>query len=190
MLRTLQNNINLFPTEIAGYVTQGAKNVNLYAVLCCVPIAIIIAVTYRLFGNSERLLSYVYNPNFGIIEFLISRLPYVVVSAVILAVCYTLLHRLITEIIGINRRRQDLFKISIIATDVSNASQEGLSIPDEELYNLRTQTKMELLKEHLRRHISEEYVYDPKQSLIHRMSTVLSNNIADDGSSDEAHKDN
>jgi hypothetical protein len=180
-LSSLENDINLFPTEIAGYVTQGAKNVSLYWKLCAIPLIVIAVVTLRLFMNSEKILNYVYNENFSIIEFLISRIPYVAVSAVVLAVCYTLLHRLITEIIGINRRRQDLFKVSIIATDISYASQTDLELSESDRYNLRTQTKMELLKEHLKQHIGEEYVYNPKASIVHKISTVVASAIADDG---------
>ncbi len=179
-LRSLENDINLFPTEIAGYVTQGSKNVSLYWKLCAIPLVVIAVVTFRLFMNSEKILNYVYQENFSIVEFLISRVPYVAVSTVILAVCYTLLHRLITEIIGINRRRQDLFKVSIIATDISYASQTGLELSDADRYNLRTQTKMELLKEHLKQHISEEYIYSPKSSLVHKVSTIVASAIADD----------
>lgn len=180
-LRSLESDINLFPTEIAGYVIQGAKNVKLYAWLCAIPLLVIVVVTVRLFLNSEKILNYVYNEHFSIFEFLVSRVPYVVVSAVVLAVCYTLLHRLITEIIGINRRRQDLFKVSIIATDVSYASQTDLGLSDDDRYNLRTQTKMELLKEHLKQHLGEEYVYNPKANIIHAISTKLANAISDDG---------
>ena len=180
-LRGLQNDINLFPTEIAGYVSQGAANVKLYSWLCLIPLAIIVFVTWRLFQNAENILAYATFRDKQILEFLVSRAPYVVVSFAILAVCYTLLNRLISEIIGINRRRQDLFKVSIIATDVSNASQNSLELSDVDAYNLRTETKMELLKEHLRQHIGEEFVYNPKGNLFHKLSSLISKQVSDDG---------
>lgn len=179
-LRSLEADINLFPTEISGYVKQGAASVKLYAWLCAVPVLVIVVVTVRLFNNSQQLLNYVHSQDFSIFEYLVARLPYVAVSAIILAVAYTVLHRLISEIIGINRKRQDLFKISIIATDVSNASQVDLNLNDHQIYDLRTQTKMELLKEHLRQHIGEDYKYSPKSSLFHKLSTKLASNISDE----------
>ncbi|MEQ1520556.1 MAG: hypothetical protein ABL936_04720 [Aestuariivirga sp.] len=159
-LSELKRDIHLFPSEIAGYVKQGARNIWLYLLLSLIPFGVICAVTYRLFSNSESLLNaFLSNPNVPIIDYLLSRLPYAAVSVVILTVCYTLMHRLFAEIIGINRKKQDLFKISIVATDVSFASQQGLSLDEETSYNLRTQTKMELLKEHLRQHLPDDYVY-------------------------------
>ena len=159
-LAELRRDIHLFPSEISGYVRQGSWNVYLYAALCAIPFIVIILVTYKLFSNAEILTGVFLQPNRPpIAEYLLSRAPYALVSAVILAVCYSLLHRLFGEIVSINRKKQDLFKISIIATDVSFASAKGLNASDEEAYNLLTETKMELLKEHLRQHLSEYYKY-------------------------------
>ncbi len=170
-LRELKANINLFPTELAGYVKQGTRNIRLYATLCIVPVGVIVYVTYRLFSNSERLLDAFQNlGRFTIFDFLISRLPYVAISATILGICYTTLKGLIAEIIAINRRRQELFKVSIIASDVSYASQDGMDLTDDERYELRTQTKMELLKEHLRQNLGEEYTYSPGKAFMEKLS--------------------
>ncbi|RWC63056.1 hypothetical protein [Mesorhizobium sp.] len=174
LLRELKSNINLFPTEIAGYVKQGTNNINLYTGICAVPILIIALVTAKLFSNSERLLDFfLQNHQMGIIEFLISRAPYVIISASVLVVCYSILYRLISEIININRRRQDLYKISIIATDVSYASQDGMELTNDERYELRTQTKIEMLKEHLKHHMSEDYLYTPSKSYASRLLSML-----------------
>ncbi|MEB2846819.1 hypothetical protein [Endobacterium cereale] len=172
-LRELKANINLFPTELAGYVKQGTRNIRLYAALCMVPVAVIVYVTYRLFSNSERLLdAFQTLGQISIFDFLISRLPYVVVSATILGICYSTLRALIAEIIAINRRRQELFKVSIIASDVSYASQDGMELTDDERYELRTQTKMELLKEHLRQNVGDEYTYSPGKAFMEKIKRL------------------
>jgi len=143
-LSELKRDIHLFPSEIAGYVKQGARNIWLYVLLSLVPFGLIFAVTVKLFLNSEHLVdAFLANPTLPVIDYLLSRLPYALVSAVILVVCYTWLHRLFSEIITINRRKQDLLKISIIATDVSFASQHGLDLNEEDSYNLRTQNVQE-----------------------------------------------
>ncbi len=173
-LKELKNEINLFPTEIAGYVGQGKKNITLYAWLSLIPVLIIFFVTYRLFYNAERLLNFdMSGSTFEIIKYLLSRSPYVAVSAAILGICYSLVLGLFSEIININRRRQELFKISIIATDVSYASQDGMNLDDETIYNLRTQTKMELLKEHLKLNIGDEFTYSPRRAFSERLKSVV-----------------
>ncbi|MBZ9764394.1 hypothetical protein LB553_26495 [Mesorhizobium sp. CA8] len=174
-LREIKNNINLFPTEIAGYVKQGTNNIRLYAGICVVPLLIIGLITIRLFANSEKLLNFfLQNHQIGIVEFLISRIPYVAISASVLVVCYSILYRLISEILNINRKRQDLYKISIIATDVSYASQEGMELTNDERYELRTQTKIEMLKEHLKHHMSEDYLYAPSKNYASKILSLLS----------------
>lgn len=169
-LKRIKDEINLFPTEIAGYVSQGGRNIKLYSYLCIIPSLVILVVTYKLFHNSERLLSLSLSANATeVVTFLVSRSPYVAVSAAVLAVCYAALSVLIEEIVNINRKRQELFKISIIATDVSYASQHGLKLKEHEVYDLRTQTKMELLKEHLKMNLNEDFIYDPKKNFIERI---------------------
>ncbi len=172
-LDELRRDIHLFPSEIAGYIKQGSRNSYLYALLCIVPLGIMIAVTYKLFSNSELLLKFFLQANHpSIVEYLLSRAPYVAVNAVILTVCYTILRLLLIEIIAINRKKQDLHKVSIIATDVSFTSLQGLSIDKETAYHLQTQTKMELLKEHLRQHLSDDYSYGAHDNGINRLLEV------------------
>lgn len=173
-LRDLTNNIHLFPTEIAGYVKQGTSNIKMYSWLSVIPIAIIAFVTFRLFVNSEKLLNfYLVNNSVNIYEFLVSRGPYVAISSAIVGACFTFARILIAEIININRRRQELFKISIIATDISYASQDGLNLDDEQRYELRTQTKMEMLKEHLRINMGSEYSYSPGSNYLQKIRSVV-----------------
>ncbi|SHG31377.1 hypothetical protein SAMN02745157_3990 [Kaistia soli DSM 19436] len=169
-LAEIKANINLFPTDLNGYVRQGARNVRLYAALCIIPLLIIVCVTLRLFSNSERLLDTISQlQGINIFDFLLSRLPYVSVSLTVLAICYTIVKYMIFEVISINRRRQELYKISIISQDVSYASQDNLDLSVEEKYELRTQTKMELLKEHLRQNVGDEYVYAPKRAFLEHL---------------------
>lgn len=166
-LSDIKENINLFPTDLNGYVRQGTRNVRLYAALCSLPLIVILVVTLRLFSNSERLLDTIsYLQGISILEYLLSRLPYVTVSLTVLGICYGVVRFMIGEIVDINRKRQELYKISIIAQDVSYASQDDLELSIEEKYNLRTQTKMELLKEHLRQNLGDEFSYSPRKAFL------------------------
>ena len=170
-LRDLEENINLFPSEIAGYVKQGTSNAKIYAWLCVIPFGVIVFITVRLFLNADDITNfYDTETDRDIVEFLISRAPYVLISGGVLLICYTILSRLIAEIVNINRRKQELFKIGIIATDISFASETGLDLSDQQRYDLRTYTKMELLKEHLRQHMGKEYSYRPRSSLLDRLA--------------------
>lgn len=175
-LKDLKDNIDLFPTEIAGYVSQGTRNIRLYFWLSLFPMGIMAFVTFRLFHNAERLLDFDLTIGLsGVIKYLLSRSPYVVVSATILGISYSIIRGLISEIVNINRRRQELFKISIIATDISYASQRGLDLEPDQLYELRTQTKMEMLKEHLKMNVGDDFTYSPGRALARRLKSMSIN---------------
>lgn len=57
---------------------------------------------------------------------------------------------------NINRQRLSLTKISIIAKDVSQASESKLSFTDEQIYANRLKVKMALLGDHIKHLISTE----------------------------------
>lgn len=69
------------------------------------------------------------------------------------------------------QQRLNLTKISIIAKDVSDASEDDLSLDDAARYEHRTHLKMNLLREHLKGYLAEDYEYkqrdlpphDPKE---------------------------
>ncbi|KYZ87438.1 hypothetical protein A3Q32_12450 [Alcanivorax sp. KX64203] len=162
-LKRLEDNINLFPTEVKGFVEQGAENIKQYITLAAIPIFIIAAVTGMLFLNAADLTHYSSRENRAVWEIIISRIPYVSVCAAILAACYKLSRIFISEIMRINEQRLNLTKVGIIAKDVTDACNDGLELDDEIRYENRVRLKMELLREHLKNYIGEEYEYNPKK---------------------------
>lgn len=159
-LKALKENINMFPSEITGFVDQGARSISRYTLIAAVPIAIIVIVTAALFFNAADLtVIYKEQENFNVWYILITRIPFVIIAVTLIHSCYRIAKIFMQEIIRINHQRLNLSKISIIATDVSTASSEGLGLSEDETYQLRTNLKMELLREHLKSYIKEDYEY-------------------------------
>lgn len=158
-LRSLQNDINMFPTEISGFVTQAAQNAQSYWKLASVPIAIIVIVTILLIFNAANLTTVVdENDNARIFSILVTRLPYVIIATAIVGAAYKLAALLVSEIMRINQQKLNLSKISIIATDISDASADGLSqLSGEELWQLKTRLKMDMLRDHMKAYLSRDY---------------------------------
>jgi regulator of replication initiation timing len=164
-LKTLKENINMFPSEIGGFVDQGASNISKYTWLSLVPIIVLVLVTVALFSNAADLtVVYKEQDNVSIWFILLTRLPFVAIAITLIHACYKLAKVFIAEIMRINQQRLNLSKISIIATDVSSASLEGLDPTEDQIYQARTQLKMELLREHLKDYISENYQYKTEGS--------------------------
>lgn len=157
-LRSLRDDINMFPTEISGFVLQASNNTTLYWRLSVVPVALLVVMSALLVFNAANLTTvFDENSNARIFSILITRLPYVIVATAIIGVAYKLAVLLIGEIFRINQQRLNLSKVSIIATDVSRASAEGLDdLTNEDIYHLRTGLKMEILRDHLKQYISAD----------------------------------
>ncbi|WP_420467810.1 hypothetical protein [Panacagrimonas sp.] len=163
-LRELKENINMFPTEISGFVSQGASSIRRYSFLAAIPIIVIGLVTVDLFSKASEL-SHLENlpQTISIWEVLVARFPYVLVCAALIASSYKLARVFIAEIIRINEQRLNLTKISIVAKDVSDASEDGLSLDDAARYEHRTHLKMDLLRAHLKGYLADDYQYSKKE---------------------------
>jgi len=165
-LRSLEDNVNMFPTELGAFVSQGGQNIKTYWKLAYVPIFLLVIITGLLVFNAANLTT-VFDEVEGanIWSILVTRMPFVFIATAIITASYKLARVLILEIMRINQQRLSLSKISIVATDVSNSSQEGLAdLDDREIYELRTDLKMQLLRDHLKEYLSGDFEYQGKSS--------------------------
>lgn len=157
-LKSLKNDVNMFPSEISEFFGQGTKTMWLYVALAALPIIVITLVFVMLIiGAADLTTIFKKLPDYSAYSILITRMPYVFISGAIITACYKICKFLLAEVIKINQQKLNLTKISIIAKDVSISSEKGLSIQDNEIYELRTRLKMELLREHLKDYLSKDF---------------------------------
>lgn len=157
-LKILKDNINLFPSEISGFVKQGTQTMYIYIGLVAVPVIIILAMFVLLVRGAADLTTVLTeNPTASVYAIFLTRLPYVTIAGMIIAASYKICRVFMTEVIRINQQKLNLTKISIIAKDVSFSSEVGLDMSDEEIYQFRTKLKMELLRDHLKDYISKDF---------------------------------
>lgn len=166
-LKALKDDINMFPSEISGYVAQGADNIKKYSELALVPILILVLFVVVLFNNAADL-STVYKELEGVDlwTMLLSRVPFAIISVFIIHACYKITKMFIFEVIQISNRRLDLSKVSIVAKDVSDTSARDLDFSDDEIYELNTKLKMDMLKSHLKGYVADDYEYDIDITLV------------------------
>jgi hypothetical protein len=70
------------------------------------------------------------------------------------------------QLIKINDQKLSLTKISIIAKEVSDSAEKTLNLTEEDIYRLRTDLKMQLLKDHLKDYLSKDFTIELPQQLI------------------------
>jgi hypothetical protein len=175
-LKGLVNNVNVFSEEFSGFVEQGRKQVNLYAILMVVPLLLLSVVVYNLFkGAVDLTTKFEKIPNIDLITLLVTRIPFVAVASLIIGVTIKIIYFLIGKITAIHQQRLDLAKIAIIAKDVSDASASQLDMPLEEAYEAKTYLKMALLKSYLSGQIAT-FSYSKRNS----EASTQENDVLDD----------
>jgi hypothetical protein len=149
-LKKLNENINLFPSEISGFVNQAGRDIRTYmiffAVLLCVIVGMFIWVLTRAFDLSEFVKE---NPTVNVWPLLMAKLPLAIAVSAIVAACYKISRVFVEEVLKINRQKLSLTQISIIAKDVSQSSESGLGLSEVQIYGLRLRAKMAMLSDHL-----------------------------------------
>lgn len=183
-LRALRGNINLFPTEIVAFVDQVSKSAKQYFWLAVVPIAIIPIVFITLImGAADLSTIFTHDPKLNINAVVLSRMPYVAISLAIITACYKIAKAFILEMVKINNQRLNLTKISIIAKDVSQAAEQGLNLTDEEIFRLRADFKMQLLRDHMKEYISKDFRIQLPNQIISALGLVKARGSAQEGAS-------
>jgi hypothetical protein len=156
-LRELEGNINLFPSEIVGFVNQAAANNKLYLQYAMGPLIILCAMFFLMISGAVNLTTVITTQkDVNLAAILVSRTPYVAVASAIIYASYRIAKVFITEVMNINRQRLSLTKVSIIAKDISQAAESGLNMTNNQIYANRLRVKMALLGDHIRHLINTE----------------------------------
>ncbi len=158
-LEKLKDEIRMFPSQISGFVAESGRSIRNFLWLSLPFLAVILFVTWSLFWSAVDLTKMSKIDGAEIWTILLTRLPFVVVAVAILQVCGFVVGRFVFEIVQINKQRLNLSKLSIIAKEVAVSSSTGLELSKEEKFDLETHLKMELLREHMKQYVGENYSY-------------------------------
>ena len=165
-LKELVDNKNLFAYELQEFLAEGAKNTKTYFWIALIPMLLIVGLTYVLFnGTVDLTIIYKTHKDMELTTVFWSRLPFVLVIASIVFVCYEITKIFFKKVMEIHHQKLDFSKIGIIAKDVANTSFDGLDLTDSEKFELRTKLKMQLLREYLSTEFHIEHDYNINKSL-------------------------
>lgn len=183
-LSSLINNKNLFAYEIEEYVKQGNTNIQSYTLLAFLPWLLIAYVAWYLFNGAADLTHIADSKSaFSIIDILISRLPFTAIAGAVIIVSYEISKIFIGKILEINTQKLRLSEIGIVAKDTSHASSAGLDLEDNEIYEVRTKLKMDLLKHHLKKLDPEKFEYDINPSIWDKYKKIIADRLTNTNNS-------
>lgn len=160
-LQELVREVRLFPSEIAGFVKEGNRSIITYTLIGFPFLVVLVTILVLIFVNAVNLTQiYKEVDDIDIWTIFLTRIPFVLVAVALIEASGYIVGRLVFEVIRINRQRVEFSKLSIIAKDVSAASAakvEGMT--EGKIFDAETQLKMELLREHMKNYVGNEFEY-------------------------------
>lgn len=157
----LVREVRLFPSEISGFVKEGNRSIWTYIWIGLPFLAVLVVILTLIFVNAVNLTQlYKEVESIDIWTVFLTRIPFVLVAIALIEASGYVVGRLVFEVIRINRQRVEFAKLSIIAKDVSAAAAtrvEGMT--EQEVFDAETQLKMELLREHMKNYVGNEFEY-------------------------------
>lgn len=149
-LKRLKDDINLFPSEISGFVDQAGRDIETYIKFSAGLIAVICILFIWVLTGAFDLSEFIkQNPNRDVWPLLLAKLPLAIAVSALVAAAYKIARVFIEELLRINRQKLSLTQVSIIAKDVSQAAEHNLEFSETQTYGLRIRTKMALLSNHI-----------------------------------------
>ncbi|APE28374.1 coiled-coil domain-containing protein [Aurantiacibacter gangjinensis] len=156
-LKKLQDNINLFPSEISGFVEQASNDIRTYNLYYSGLVAIICILFIWILTGSYDLSEWVKeNPDRSVWPLLLAKLPLAIAVSALVTACYKIAKVFVAKILDINDKKLSLTQISIIAKDLSQSAEAGLQLSAEKSYAFRLRTKMAMLGDHINTFVKSE----------------------------------
>lgn len=150
-LKKLKEDINLFPSEISGFVAQASKDIKIYTVFISSMILVVVSLFVWVLTGAFDLSEYVKeHPEVNVWSLLLAKVPLAMVVSAIVTAAYKISKVFIEELLKINRQKLSLTQVSIIAKDVSHAAESDLELSETDIYGLRLRTKMAMLADHIK----------------------------------------
>ena len=163
-LEALRREKSLYTDELSDYARHGDKTVATYVLLSLIPAATLIWYSIYVTGNASQLMTGEYPTFESAASAVIARIPFALVSALIIAACFVSIEALVKRVIEMHKDRLFLHKLSILANQAVQSSLKDQDLPIEEVNKHVIQTKISLINDYLMRNsVLEQVEHAPKR---------------------------
>lgn len=144
-IRTAKKDINLTSLDMKGHSAESQKQLTYYYRLSLAVIVFLAAVFFFIYSNAETFKVLIdANSKVSPWNILLSRLPLITATTLIIGTLSALLFYLVNHIILVNADKMNMLKASILAEQITGTlSSKGMS--DEEIRDCKRNTKIELV---------------------------------------------
>ena len=137
--------INVTTLDMKGFSSESKSQINKYFWLAGALIAFLAAVFICMYNNAQTFVQLVdANPNISTWNILLSRLPLITSTTLIIATLSALLFYLVNNIISVSDDKMNMLKASILAEQITGSLPKN-DMTDEEIRDYKRNTKIELV---------------------------------------------
>lgn len=180
-LQKLANDKNLISDEYGPYVEEGKSQARSYFWLITLPLGAIIFSIYQVYIGASNLLTAEYKSAWDIAAAFLLRIPFAAIFGLAIFYSWKLAFSMIQKVFKIHEDRLTLAKLLVVARETVHSSAKNLEISDHEKFQEQTALKIEVLKSHMARDLSDNFSYKPipnKKSTVATPSSGASNDDA------------
>lgn len=160
-LQKLTNDRNLISDEYGPYVTEGKSQAKAYFFLIALPLGAILFSVYQVYAGASNLLTTDFKSASDILAALILRIPFAAIFGLAILYSWKLAFSMIQKIFKIHEDRLTLAKLLVVARETVYSSAKNLNISDHDKFQEQTALKIEVLKSHMARDLSDNFSYKP-----------------------------
>jgi len=185
-LQKLTSDRNLISDEYGPYVKEGNSQAILYSALITIPLAAIFFSIYQLYMGASNLLTTEYKTATDVMAAFILRIPFAAIFGLAIMYSWKIANAMIQKIFKIHGDRLVLAKLLVVARETVHSSAKNLNITDHEKFQEQTALKIEVLKSHMAKELSDTFTYKPIPTSKAALPPVPSEAVNDDSVDKEA----
>lgn len=137
--------INITTLDIKGFSGESKDQINKYFWLAMISISFLAGIFFYMFNNAQTFSDLIdANPTAPVWKILLSRLPLITATTLIIGTLSALLFYLVNNIVNISNDKMNMLKASILAEQITGSLPKH-DMTEEEIRDYKRNTKIELV---------------------------------------------
>jgi hypothetical protein len=145
-IREMKKDINLTTLDMKGYSSESDKQLRYYFGFALCSIVFLAIVFFQMYYNAETFMKLIdtSNPKVDAWNILVSRLPLIAATTLVIGTLSALLFYLVNHIVSVNSDNMNMLKASILAEQITGTLPTK-DMNDNEIRDYKRDTKIELV---------------------------------------------
>lgn len=145
-IREMKKDINLTTLDMKGYSSESEKQLRYYFGFSLCAIVFLAIVFFQMYYNAETFMRLIdtSSPKVDAWNILLSRLPLIAATTLVIGTLSALLFYLVNHIVSVNSDNMNMLKASILAEQITGTLPTE-DMNDDEIRNYKRDTKIELV---------------------------------------------